>query len=308
MKSLNGLLLVNKAPGMTSHDVVARTRRILSIKSVGHSGTLDPMARGLMVLLIGEATKLSQYILEGDKAYRVDFLLGRRTDTMDSTGATLEEKPVTCTPEQVEAAAYDFQGEFQLPVPIYSAVKVGGQKLYDYARNQEEVSIPQKTMKFWDVKSLKKSHPEWSYSLACSKGSYIRTWVDEIGKKMGCGAVMTGLERDYSAPYFLHQAQTLESVEEDIKAGRLPHSFVPMERALPGVKKIKIKGLDQKLLGNGQISHDLRVQLIQVFNPDQDEIIQIMSQETGHMLALVGLEVDKGFVVRRGIKVAPAIG
>lgn len=308
MKSLNGLLLVNKAPGMTSHDVVARARRILNIKSVGHCGTLDPMARGLMVLLIGEATKLSQYILEGDKAYIVDFRLGQRTDTMDSTGTTLEDKPVTCSASEVESAAASFQGEFQLPVPIYSAVKVAGQKLYDYARNQEEVAIPQKLMKFWDVKLLKSTHPEWSYSLACSKGSYIRTWVDEIGKKLACGAVMTGLERDFSAPYRLHQAQTLESIDEDIQAGRLPHSFVPMERALPGVKKIRIKGLDQKLLGNGQISHDLRVQLIQVFNPDQDEIIQIVSQETGLLLALVGLETDKGFVVRRGIKVAPAIG
>jgi tRNA pseudouridine55 synthase len=303
MKSLNGLLLVNKAPGMTSHDVVARTRRILNIRSVGHCGTLDPMARGLMVLLIGEATKLSQYILEGDKAYRVDLRLGQATDTMDSTGKLLAELPVTCSEAEVEKAALAFQGEFELPVPIYSAVKVEGQKLYDYARNQEEVKIPQKMMKFWDIKKINSQHPEWSFSLACSKGSYIRTWVDELGKKLGCGAMMTGLERDFSTPYFLHQAQTLEQVEANIQAGHLPQAFIPMERALPGVKKIRIKGLDQKLLGNGQISHDLRVQLIQVFNPDEDEIVQIVSQDSGLMLALVGLEAGKGFVVRRGIKV-----
>jgi tRNA pseudouridine55 synthase len=299
MKSLHGLLLVNKAPGMTSHDVVARGRKILNTKSVGHCGTLDPMAQGLMILLVGEATKLSQYILEGDKAYQVKLKLGVRTDSFDSTGNVLEEKPVTCAPQAVEAEALKFQGEFELPVPIFSAVKVDGQKLYDYARKQEEVKIPKKIMKFWDVRMVESRHPEWIFDLTCSKGTYIRTWVDELGTKLGCGAVMTGLERTFSSPYLLNQAQNLEEIEAQMKAKVVPRAFIPMARALPMVKKIKIKGQDQKLLGHGQISHDLRIQLIQGFNPDQDQVIQVAAQETGELLALIGLDSAKGFVIRR---------
>jgi len=133
--------------------------------------------------------------------------------------------------------------------------------------------------------------------------------VDELGRQLGCGALMTGLERTFSAPYFLRQAASLEEIEAEVKAGgRTPRSFIPMERALPGVKTIKIKGIAQKLIGNGQIGHDLRGLLIQTFDPEVDQIVQIVSQESGHMLALIGLEPDKGFVVRRGIKVPPAIG
>ncbi|NUN07430.1 MAG: tRNA pseudouridine(55) synthase TruB, partial [Bdellovibrio sp.] len=149
----NGLLLVDKPSGISSHDVVAKLRRILSTKAVGHSGTLDPMASGLMACLINEGTKLSQYILEGDKGYRVRAQFGLRTDTLDVTGQTLETRPVDLTRDQVLAAATALQGEMELEVPIYSAIKVQGKKLYEYAREGEEekVALPKKVMKFWEV-------------------------------------------------------------------------------------------------------------------------------------------------------------
>lgn len=302
-QAIHGLLLVDKPCGITSHDVVARVRRILGTKSVGHSGTLDPLASGLMVLLIGEATKLSQYILEGNKSYRVGFRLGIKTDTFDITGKVLEEKPVAVTSEQVLAQALSLAGEKQWQVPSFSAVKVGGEKLYDLARQQIEFTPPTKIMKFWDIKPVSEGGQggpcEFSFDISCSKGSYIRSWVDELGKALGCGATMISLVRTWSEPYFLSQAASLEQLEQQKKSGNQLDGIIPIHRALPLVKRVVVKGLDHKLLSNGQIGHDLRIQLIQSFRPEQDQVIQVMSEASGKPMALIGLDPAKGFVIRR---------
>lgn len=298
----NGLLLVDKPSGISSHDVVARLRRILKTKAVGHSGTLDPMASGLMACLVNEGTKLSQYILEGDKGYRVRIQFGIQTDTLDMTGQVLEEKTVHHTQEELLREAFKLAGEMELEVPIYSAIKIQGQKLYEYARQEQEVVIPKKMMKFWDVKFIDCGEAWAEFDLRCSKGSYIRTWVDILGKNLGCGAAMSALRRTYSAPYILEQAQTLEDIEATVKQGQLSAAFVKMEVALPQIKRLRIKGQDQVLLSNGQISHDLRAQLICLFNPAEDKYIQILSQEGGQLLALIGLEEGRGFVLRRVFK------
>lgn len=303
----HGLLLVDKPSGISSHDVVARLRRILGTRAVGHSGTLDPMASGLMACLINEGTKLSQYILEGDKGYRVRLQLGVRTDTLDMTGTVLETLPVDVTREKILSEAAKLVGEMEVEVPIYSAIKVQGKKLYEYARGDQEVVIPKKVMKFWDVEPLDVG-PDWAeFDIKCSKGGYIRTWVDLLGKNLGCGAAMSGLRRTWSAPYLLPQAQTLEMIEAEVKA-QTPETawkgtaFVPMDRALPSTKRVRVKGQCRVLLSNGQISHDLRTQLIAQFNPELDQYIQILAQDSGDLLAVVGLEPGKGFVIRRGFR------
>lgn len=301
-ENFNGLLLVDKPSGMTSHDVVSRLRRILGTRAVGHSGTLDPMASGLMACLINEGTKLSQYILEGDKGYRVRAQWGLRTDTLDVTGEVLETLPVTHTLEQVVKEALALQGEMEVEVPIYSAIKIQGKKLYEYAREDKPVEIPKKLMKFWDV-TLVEQTPEWAeFDIKCTKGSYIRTWVDLLGKKLGTVAAMSGLRRTWSSPYTIDQALTLEDLEKVVGLGESHSAFVGMDKALPMVKRIRVKGQDQVLLGNGQISHDLRTQLISLFQPAQDQYIQVISQEGGRLLALIGLEPGKGFTLRRVFK------
>lgn len=297
--SFHGLLLVDKPSGISSHDVVARLRRILGTKSVGHSGTLDPMASGLMACLINEGTKLSQYILEGDKGYRVRIQFGIRTDTLDTTGQVLEQRPVQLTQAELLAAAMKLAGEMEVEVPIYSAIKVQGKKLYEYARQEKDVVIPKKIMKFWDIHFLGMGEDWAEFDLRCSKGSYIRTWVDLLGQAIGCGAAMSALRRSYSAPYLLEQAQTLEVIEDCVKKGTPSPAFVKMEMALPQIKRIRIKGQDQVLLGNGQISHDLRSQLISLFKPEEDQYVQVLAQDGGQLLALVGLEPGRGFVLRR---------
>ncbi|MGZ6424213.1 MAG: tRNA pseudouridine(55) synthase TruB [Bdellovibrio sp.] len=301
----NGLLLVDKPSGISSHDVVARLRRMLRTKAVGHSGTLDPLASGLMVCLINEGTKLSQYILEGDKGYRVRAQLGVRTDTLDTTGEILEKKTVDISHERILKEALAIQGEMELEVPIYSAIKVQGKKLYEYARQEQEVVIPKKIMNFWDVTAVEMGTDWAEFDIKCSKGSYIRTWVDLLGKALGCGAAMMSLRRTWSAPYFLPQAQTLEEIEESVSLAEQRQNysaFVSIEKSLPQLKRIRIKGQDRVLLGNGQISHDLRAHLISVFNPNEDQYVQITDQESGKLLALVGLESGKGFVIKRVFK------
>lgn len=302
-KLFHGLVLVDKPTGITSHDVVARLRRILGTKSVGHSGTLDPLASGLMACLVNEGTKLSQYILEGDKAYRVRAQFGITTDTLDTTGTVLSTKPVEITLAQVEKAMGGLMGEFEFSVPIFSAMKVDGKKLYEYAREEKLVEIPKKIMKFYDVKMLECNVEQFyaDFEIYCSKGSFIRTWVDELGKSLGCGATMSALRRTFSNPYRVEQALTLENLEVQIRqSGNSGNGFVPMQEALPHAKRLRIKGQDQVLLSNGQISHDLRCLLIGAYSLDAPEsIFQIVSQESDLVLALIGLDPVRGFVIRR---------
>ena len=304
---MHGLLLVDKPVGLTSHDVVARVRRLLSTREVGHSGTLDPLASGLMVLLIGEATKLSQYVTEGNKSYEVGLRLGITTDTLDITGRVLTEKQIQVSAEDVLAKALSLTGELQLPVPIFSAKKIDGKKLYEYARNNEAVDIPNKQMTFWNIKNLpsrinaetgSENRSEKVFSLSCSKGSFIRSWVSLLGETLQCGATMSSLIRTESHQFHLNQAITLEQLEQKSMPERL-QLLIPMDQALPEVKRIRIGGKDQALMKNGQISHQLKIQLISMFNPDLDQIIQILPEERGQLLALIGLETGTGFKIKR---------
>jgi tRNA pseudouridine55 synthase len=293
--NVHGLILLDKPSGMTSHDVVARVRRILGTKSVGHSGTLDPLASGLMVLLIGEATKLSQYILERNKGYKVRAQLGVRTDTLDVTGQVLETNQDIPSAETVRETALQLHGEMELKVPIFSAAKVDGKKLYEYARQGQEVQVPMKVMSFFDLEVTDQGADWIDVSLRCSKGSFIRAWVDLLGEKLKVGATMSQLVRTESMPYYLHQATTLEELE---KSG-LAKGFVPMSATLAEAKVLRVKGQDQVMMGNGLISHDLRTQLISAFQPGRDEVVKIISHDTGDLLALIGLEPGKGFAIRR---------
>lgn len=301
MPGLHGLLLINKPSGLTSHDVVARVRKLIGTKEVGHSGTLDPLASGLMVLLVGEATKLSQYVTEGDKSYSVGVKLGMTTDTQDITGQVIEKKPVQVSIDVVNEMALSLSGEFQLPIPIYSAKKIDGQKLYEYARSGEQVEIPTKVMKFWDVQIQPFISKQPQFHLHCAKGSFIRSWVTLLGERLGCGATMASLTRTSSHHFTLDQSITLEDLEKLTFEERL-RKLIALDQALKNVKKIRIRGQDVVLMKNGQISHNLRLQLISLFKPETDQVVQILPSERGQLLALVGLEPHSGFKIRRVFK------
>ncbi len=304
LPQFQGLLLLDKPSGISSHDLVARVRRIMGTSAVGHCGTLDPLATGLMVLLINEATKLSQYILEKDKSYIVDLKFGITTDSFDSSGNIVSESPRRPSRSEVENAIQSLKGLQALRVPSFSAIKVNGVKLYEKARKGESFEPPQRDMCFYTSDMIEYSPDAVQVAIACSKGTYIRSWVDELGRRLGCGAMMTGLRRTSSDPYSLSQTLTLEGLSAVVQksGGFEGPGFVPIEAVLSEVKIIRVKGSDEVMLGNGLISHDLRARLIQAFNPEVDKVIRVMTYADSKLLALIGLDPGKGFAIKRVLK------
>lgn len=301
----DGLLLVDKPEGMTSHDVVAQCRKLLSRKDIGHAGTLDPLATGLLVLLVGQATKLSDYILNGDKAYIARMQLGKTTDTDDITGALLTEKEVPrLSQASLEKAIQSLSGPLQLKVPIYSAVKVKGRKLYEKARSGEVVDAPIRTMTFMDVKLLSFENDSIEVQFGCSKGSYVRAWVRALGEILGCGATMTALRRIHSSPYDLEAAVSWEILQQrgrdesgsifDLK------SWVPLAQTLPLWPSVRVEGMDEKLITNGQIPKRLERFLELEFCGMKDlQGIKLISRRSGQMLCLLEHKPPLSFKIRR---------
>lgn len=305
---LNGLLLVDKPSGLTSHDVVARVRRILGLRAIGHAGTLDPIASGLLVLLLGEGTKISDYVLEADKAYEVKVRLGLRTDTLDRAGQVLEDKPVTASTDEIRAAAEKLKGVLTLPVPAHSAVKVQGKKLYEYARKDQVVEIPMREMDFRTVEILEVAPPFVTISLTCSKGSYIRAWAERLGQDLGCGARVEELRRTASAPYSVAHAITLEKLEEIWKAREsrdgtlLASAWVPLKDSLPGFETLRVDGQDETLMKNGQISKNVQARLLTLVGPGHATSlpgVKIISQETQDLVSILCADPGQFYKIRR---------
>ena len=203
-----GFLLINKTAGGTSHNVVNSLRHIMKQKQVGHAGTLDPMAEGLMVILLGYGTKLSNYLLINDKSYHFTLRLGMITDTLDKTGEIVTKKEVNPDPRQVRHVLENSQGTLSLPVPLVSAVKIKGKKLYEYKKENKSVSLPIRDMHFYNlnVKDIGKETVE--LELSCSKGSYIRSWVAFVGDVLGTGACLEKLTRLSSSPFHVESSLT----------------------------------------------------------------------------------------------------
>jgi tRNA pseudouridine55 synthase len=306
--ALHGLILVNKPTGITSHDVVNRARRILHTRDVGHTGTLDPLASGLMVLLVGEATKLSDYILNGDKSYRVKVRLGVRTDSLDMTGQVLKLQDVKIEQSKIQETALSLQGEFDWSVPLFSAVKNGGKKLYEYAhKDQTPDFIPTRNMKFWNVQILSIESSAIEVYLSCSKGSYIRSWASQLGEILDVGGAIEALERTVSAPYELANAMTLEAMEESSNSPDKWSAFIPVSEALPTWKTLTVRGKDEKLIHNGQISYDLANRLIvqqkQAFSEQNIVGVKILSASSGSLLAILEAQPNRGLKIRRVFKI-----
>ncbi len=310
----HGLFLIHKKEGETSHDVVSQVRRLLKTKEVGHAGTLDPLASGLMLLLVGEGTKLSQYLLEKEKSYRLRAVLGYETDTLDRTGLVTSEnrtKAACLALEEIQQAILSLHGDLNLPIPLYSAKKIDGKKLYEYARENKPVEQPSKIMSFWGLTIHSLSGQQIEVSLSCSKGSFVRSWVSELGRRLGCGATMDALERTGSRPFHLESAITIEGLQDWLQKrqadsvssfapAETSYSFyIPLGRALQGVKRVLVEGKDERLIRDGLIGHQLRSFLISKFQPGEDEIVQIFSKSNENLLALIGLDPEKGFRIRR---------
>ncbi len=212
---LSGVLILDKAPGMTSHDAVNKIRRLYGTKQVGHTGTLDPMATGVLPILVGRAVKASEYLTSEQKKYTALLQLGISTDTEDTTGKVLEVCKTLPKEQEVFAACRSFEGTTEQMPPMYSALKVCGQKLCDLARKNIEVERSARPITIYEIssKTLNEETGLYELSVHCSKGTYIRTLCADIGKKLLCGGAMAALRRTASGCFSLENAVTLESLE-----------------------------------------------------------------------------------------------
>lgn len=215
INNMQGAIIVNKAPDMTSRDVINILNKKFNTKSIGHTGTLDPIAEGVLVCLIGKYTKLTDILINHDKEYIASFKLGILTDTLDITGKILKEEKINLTKEEIQKTILSFKGTYNQEVPIYSAVKINGKKLYEYARNNEEITLPKREVNIYDIELLNIDNDIITIKTKVSKGTYIRSLIRDIGLKLNTNATMTKLIRTKLGKFTIEESYTLEGIQND---------------------------------------------------------------------------------------------
>lgn len=252
---MNGIINVNKPIGITSFDVVSKIRRLYQIKKVGHAGTLDPDASGVLPLCIGKATKVIEYLMDKDKAYRVGLLLGIATDTQDASGNVIFEKPVLVSDEEIAATINSFLGEQEQIPPMYSAIRVNGKRLYDLARKGIEIEREPRPVTFYklDILSIERKSDKAFiiFDVECSKGTYMRTLCYDIGELLGCGGHMNSLVRTRSGPFLLENSHTLDYLEELKAESKLETALISMDQALLKMPSVYISHSNAIKMKNG---------------------------------------------------------
>ncbi len=246
----NGVIILHKGEGLSSQAAVNRVKRILGVKKAGHTGTLDPLATGVLPILVERGVKASEFMLTGDKHYSATLLLGITTDTEDITGSVLSRSDIVPSEEAVRAAVKSFVGEYMQTPPMYSALKVGGKKLCDLARAGVEIERQAREVKIFSADTKRLSEREYRLDIHCSKGTYIRTLCADIGKKLHTGGVMKTLCRTEASGFKLEEAHTIEQLEsmsrEELEAAVLPVEYIFADR-----KKLTLSEFYSRLAKNG---------------------------------------------------------
>ena len=248
---INGVINVYKEKGYTSHDVVAKLRGILKQKKIGHTGTLDPQAEGVLPVCLGNGTKLCDMLTDKRKEYIAEILFGITTDTQDMTGKVLSEKKVDITQEAAQEAIMGFLGTYEQIPPMYSACKVNGKRLYELAREGREVERKARPVVIYELEILSMELPEVKIRVVCSKGTYIRTLCHDIGEKLGCGAAMKSLLRTRVDRFGISDAKTLDEIETIIKNGGAATIVIPVEEMFAQLPVITVKKEFTGAVSNG---------------------------------------------------------
>ncbi|WP_408625365.1 tRNA pseudouridine(55) synthase TruB [Crassaminicella thermophila] len=251
MISLKGIINVLKPPHMTSHDVVNFIRKKLNIKKVGHTGTLDPMAAGVLPICVGAATKISQYLLNDKKKYRCEMVLGSNTDTQDKWGKVINTRTVNVTEKDILDVFDSFKGEiYQIP-PMYSALKYKGKKLYELAREGKEIERKSRKIFIYELDIIQINENVILFDVLCSKGTYIRTLCEDIGNALNCGAYMSFLLRTKTGKFSLCDAVTLETLKEaSVNEINLNYLF-PIDYPITHIPRVNVKKESEVYLRNG---------------------------------------------------------
>ena len=265
---MDGVIIINKQKNFTSHDVVNVIRKKLNIKKVGHTGTLDPNATGVLPILVGKATKISKYLIEHDKTYIATIKLGEKTDTGDNEGQVIEEKlvPTDLKKEDINNVLQIFLGKQKQVPPMYSAIKINGKKLYEYAREGKEVKLEAREIEIYKIQLLEYKNSKIKFEVECSKGTYIRTLCEDIAKKLGTVGYMEELQRTKVNNFKIGDSVllddiTLENVEEDL---------IKIEEVFKEKDKIELDNKKLELFLNGvKLTYDLPKDIYRIYNNKQ---------------------------------------
>lgn len=280
--AISGVLVVDKPVGMTSHDVVQAIRKGSNIRRAGHTGTLDPRASGVLVVLIGPAVRLSEYVSASDKRYQAVIMMGTSTDTYDADGKTTSSSPVDVTEEQFNEELQKFVGQIEQVPPPYSAVKVGGRKAYDRARSGEEFELEPRIINVYSLEVLEWAPPEVVVDVNCSSGTYVRSLANDLGKRLGCGATLTGLRRTKSGRFSLRDAVSLRKLNEAFIDGNWYQYLIPAAEALSDWPMVE---LNQEQMDTIRHGHRIPAE-------SNDKLKASGISEQGELVALMELDEE----------------
>jgi tRNA pseudouridine55 synthase len=291
---ISGILLIDKPEGLSSFDVVRRVRRLLEERKIGHLGTLDPFATGLLPLCLGEATKLVPYLMPGAKTYRATIKLGAATDTQDLTGRVVSRTETWPSPEQIYQAAARFVGEIQQVPPMHSALHYQGERLYKLARRGETVALAPRPVTIYRLEVEEIDLPQVTITVQCSQGTYIRTLAADLGASLGCGAHLTALRRLAVGSFLVSDALGLAALEEAAPEVCLTR-IIPLTACLPGMRQVRVGPEAAGKLRRGQA----------VAWPDEgfqpEELVQVLT--AGEMLAVARVRCQETRVVLSPVRV-----
>ncbi|WP_263753885.1 tRNA pseudouridine(55) synthase TruB [Kosakonia cowanii] len=302
-RDVHGVLLLDKQQGASSNDVLQKVKRLYNANRAGHTGALDPLATGMLPICLGEATKFSQYLLDSDKRYRVIARLGQRTDTSDADGQVVEESPVTFTAAELASALESFRGNTQQIPSMYSALKYQGKKLYEYARQGIEVPREARPITVYELLFIRHEGDELELEIHCSKGTYIRTIIDDLGEKLGCGAHVIYLRRLAVSRYPIERMITLEQLQalvqqaeqQEIPAAELLDPLLmPMDSPASDFPVVNIPTVVAAYFKNGQP--------VRASTTPAEGLVRVTEGEEGKFIGMGEID-DQGRVAPRRLVV-----
>lgn len=283
---MDGILIVNKPKGYTSHDIVNILRKELNIKKIGHTGTLDPNATGVLPILVGQATKISKYLIEHNKEYIAELKLGEKTSTGDPEGETIEiQETPKLEEKQIQEVLNSFLGKQKQTPPIYSSIKVNGKKAYEYAREGKPVELEPRPIEILYISLIKFEKNIITFKVKCSKGTYIRVLCEDIAKKLGTVGLMQNLCRTEVDNFKLENSVTIEEIKENGKE-LIDQKIIPIEEAFTATPKIVLNSRKTELFLNG----------VQLTNEFQDGVYKVYNQEM-----FLGLGIVKDNLLKRDV-------
>lgn len=303
---IHGVLNIYKEKGYTSHDVVARLRRIVGQKKIGHTGTLDPEAEGVLPVCLGKATKLCDLLTDKDKTYEAVLLLGISTDTQDTTGKILEEKNTADLREEaVREVVLSFEGEYDQIPPMFSALKVGGKKLYELARDGKEVERKPRHVQIYRIRILQIDLPRVRMEVTCSKGTYIRTLCHDIGEKLGCGGCMESLLRTRVERFGVAESLRISEVEQLMDEGTLQEHMIKVDEIFPDYQKVYLTPEASAAVRNGnsfrlgdviwisELSGFQNAERVRVYDEERNFIAVYEFEKENQLFKIVKMFFDK---------------